>query len=130
MFKLYVHEHAQADLEELWSADLAAAARIAALLQELKGNQDLLDRLTQHDFGRNGTAAFHVSMFQEQQRKGRNLWRVKLWDLEHQGLSYRVVYAFVAQKHIYHVLAIAPRRFNYDERHPLTQRIIRDCDEL
>lgn len=131
MFKLFIHEHAQADLDELWSTAPTVAARITVLLQEIKGNQDLLDRLTQQGFGENRVAArFHVSQWVAQQRKRRNLWRVKAWDLENLGLRYRVVYAFVAQKHIYHVLAVAPREFDYDEQHPLTQRIVRDYDEL
>lgn len=130
MFKLLIHEHAQADLEDLWSDDATAAARIAVLLQEIQGNQDLLDRLTQHDFGAHRSADFHVSMWQAQQRKNRNLWRVKVWGLENIRLRYRIVYAFIARKHVYHVLAIAPREFDYDERDPITQRIIRDYEEL
>jgi hypothetical protein len=69
-------------------------------------------------------------MWQAQQRKNRNLWRVKVWDLENIRLRYRIVYAFIARKHVYHALAIAPREFDYDERDPITQRIIRDYEEL
>lgn len=131
MFRLFIHDSAQADLEKLWSSAPTVAARITVLLEECQGSQDLLDRLTQQGFGANrSTADFHVSQWFDQQQKNRNLWRLKAWDLENQGLRYRVVYAFIAQKHTYHVLAVAPREFDYDERHQLTQRIIRDYEEL
>ncbi|MDP1697908.1 MAG: hypothetical protein Q8L45_09020 [Xanthomonadaceae bacterium] len=130
MFRLFVHDDAVTDLEYLWTNDPAAAARIAVLLQECEGNQDLLDRLTQHKFGADRAADIDVSMWQEQQQKRRNLWRLKIWDLENKGLRYRIVYAFIPQKHFYHVLAVAPREFNYDESHPLTQRILRAYEEF
>lgn len=96
-----------------------------ALLEQLEGDPDLLDRLTQHDYGAHNSADFHVSKWQEQWRQGRDLWRLKVWDLEDQGLRYRIVYAFVPGMQHYHVLAIAPRDFDYDKNHPISQRILR-----
>lgn len=130
MYRLFVHDDAKADLEQLWASEPAAAARIAVLLQELADDQDLLDRLTQHDYGSSQTAQFHVSRWQEHWRKGKDLWRLKVWDLEDKGLRYRVVYNFVPGKRQYHILAIAPRTFNYDARHPITQRLLRALADL
>lgn len=124
LFRLFVHDDADGDLEALWKSEPDAAARIAVLLEELAGNQDLLDRLTQHNFGVHGHHDIHISKWQEQWRKGNDLWRFKVWDLEDKGLRYRIVYAFLPQKRHYHVLAIAPRSFNYDASHPLTKRIL------
>lgn len=124
MFRLFVHDDAESDLEKLWDETPEAAARIGVLLQELEGNQDLLDRLTQHDFGNYRTAEFHVSKWLNQWNKGRDLWRLKVWDLEDKGLQYRVVYAFVPGKSQYHVLGIVSRDFDYDSSHPLSRRII------
>lgn len=104
---LFIHEDAAADLSKLRQTELQAAARIVALLEELKGNPDLLDRLTQHDYGAYQSADFHVSKWHEQWNQGRDLWRLKVWDLEDQGLRYRIVYAFIPQKQHYHILAIA-----------------------
>lgn len=104
--------------------------RIMALLQELQADEDLLDRLTQHDYGHSGTADFHVSKWLEQWNKGKDLWRLKIWDLEDKGLHYRIVYAFMPRKQHYHVLAIVPRDFNYDPDHPLSQRIFSAYDDL
>ncbi|MFB1488915.1 MULTISPECIES: hypothetical protein [unclassified Thiocapsa] len=96
----------------------------------MEGYLDLLDRLTQHDYGAHRSADFHVSKWFEQWNKGRDLWRLKVWDLEDKGLRYRVVYAFAPKQHHYHVLAIAPRKFDYDSSHPFSQRILRAYQEL
>jgi len=127
---LFIHKDAIADLSALRQKELKAAARIVALLEELKGNPDLLDRLTQHDYGAHQSADFHVSKWQAQWRQGRDLWRLKVWDLEDQGLRYRIVYAFIPQKQHYHILAIAPREFDYDSNHPISQRILRAYESL
>ncbi len=126
-----MHEDAKVDLLDMLDTAPQAAGRILALLEQLEGDPDLLDRLTQHDYGAYGSADFHVSKWQKQWRKGRDLWRLKVWDLEEKGLRYRIVYAFVPGKLHYHVLAITPRRdFNYEERDPISQRIIRAYQEL
>ncbi|MEW5891005.1 MAG: hypothetical protein AB1768_18645 [Pseudomonadota bacterium] len=130
MFQLFVHDDAEGDLERLWGEAPEAAARIAVLLEEVEGNPDLLDCLTQHDFGSYHSADFHVSRWVEQWKKGRDLWRLKVWDLEDKGLRYRVVYAFVPGKLQYHVLGIVPRDFNYDVGNELTRRILRTYEDL
>ena len=91
-FTLLVHDDAKADLEQLWKDAPRAAARIAVLLQELQGSQDLLDRLTQHGFGDRSHAKFHISRWLEYWRKGKNLWRLKDWNLENDGFRYRIIY--------------------------------------
>lgn len=133
MYKLFVHQDAEGDLEQLWADDPTAAARIGVLLEECEGtedleaNQDLLDHLTIHNFG---DAAINVSKWLEHWNKGANLWRLKLWGLETRGMRYRIIYAFVPGKRHYHVLAIAPRDFNYESNHELTKRILRAYAEL
>lgn len=130
MFRLFVHADAEADLERLWDDEPVAAARIAALLEELEGNQDLLDRLTQHDFGSQPSADFHVSKWQAFWKQRKDLWRLKIWALERRNCRYRVVYAFIPGKAHYYVLGIAPRTFNYEPTHELTQRILRAYEAL
>ncbi len=131
MIALFIHDDAKADLLALRDSDPQAAGRILALLEQLAGDHDLLDRLTQHDYGVYQSADIHISKWQAQWRKGRDLWRLKLWDLEEKSLRYRIVYAFIPGKQHYHVLAIIPRRdFNYEERDPVSQRIFRAYQEL
>lgn len=130
MLRLFVHEDAEDDLEQLWETEPTAAARITALIEELEGNPDLLDRLTQQDFGAYGLADFHVSKWLEQWRQGKDLWRLKIWDLENKNLRYRVVYAFMSRQQDYCVLGILPRDFNYDSNHDLTRRILAAYKDL
>ena len=94
MFRLFLHENAESDLEDLWDQAPRAAARLTVLLEELEGNQDLLDRLSQHDFGVARAADFHVSKWVEQWRRKKTSG-LKVWDLENKGMRYRMVYAFV-----------------------------------
>jgi len=130
VLSLFVHEDAEADLERLWEEAPEAAARIVVLLEELEGNQDLLDRLTQQDFGAYHLAEFHVTKWFEQWKKDKNLWRLKVWSLQDKALQYRVVYAFLPRKLHYHVLGIVPREFNYDASHEITRRILRAYEGL
>ena len=124
MIILFLHDDAKADLLALRHNQPKVAGRVLALLEQLEGDPDLLDRLTQHGFGAHETAEIHVSKWQAQWRKGRDLWRLKMWDLEKKGLRYRIIHAFIPSKQHYHVLAIAPREFDYDADHPISQRIL------
>lgn len=131
MNKLFVHNDAKHDLlTTVRSQSIEATAKILTLLEELVGDKDLLDRLTQHGFGKRGVDSFNVSQWFEQQRQGNNLWRLKDWDLEAKGLKYRIIYAFIPTKHHYHILGILPREFNYEAGHELTKRILRAYEEL
>jgi len=78
LIALFVHDDAQTDLEGLWKEEPQATGRILALLGQLEDDPDLLDRLTQHDYGAHRSADFHVSKWQEHWRTGRDLWRLKL----------------------------------------------------
>ncbi len=131
MYALFIHDDAKADLLALWEREPRTAGRILALLEQLEVDPDLLDCLTVHDYGAHSSEDFHVSKWLEQWRKGRDLWRLKIWDLEEQGIRYRIVYAFVPVKRQYQVLAITPRKeFNYDESDTISQRILRAYEEL
>ena len=71
---LIIHDDAKADLLALRRSEPRTAGRVLALLEQLEDDPDLLDRLTQHHYG---SADFHVSRWQTQWRKGRNLWRIE-----------------------------------------------------
>lgn len=131
MIALFVHDDAKSDLLAIREENPEVAGKILALLEQLEADADLLDRLTQHDFGAYHSADFHVTKWQNQWRKGRDLWRLKVWDLEDSGVRYRIVYAFKPQEQHYHVLAIVPRsEFDYKEQEPISQRILRAYNTL
>lgn len=123
---LYVHEHAQADLDALWEEDAEAAARIEVILEEIEGDQDYLDRLTQNNFGRQGRDEFNVRLIENQARINNNIWRLKVWSLERRDQKYRVIYAYFPRtptEGSYYVLGVMPREIDYDRDHEFVQRI-------
>lgn len=130
MLYFFVHDHAKADLCALWLSDPAAAAKIEAVLQELQGNQDLLDRLTQNDFGRAGRDAINVRAIENQRQAGNNLWRLKVWSLEGRGQTYRVIYAFIPATRHHYVLGVMPREIDYDRDDAFIRRVEAVYDEL
>ena len=129
MYKLAIHQSAGGDLEAL--AQLPETAQVAAkvfeLARELRANPSLLVNLLDHGYRTN---EIDVSRFQAHWRRGKDLWRLKLWDLEDAGLRYRIIYAYDVRSYCFHLLAVAPREFDYDDQHPLTQRILRDYGDL
>ena len=130
MPSLVIHRDAGTDIQQIREGDPETAKRIAALIIELQGDQDLLDRLSQHGYGQERTADFDVSKWFGEQNRGRNLWRLKSWSLERSGLQYRIIYAFEPVIDRYAILAVVERDFNYDEHHPITQRIRSAYDRL
>lgn len=110
----------------LFRTDGAAAFSLAARLDEIGGSPDLLDRLTQHGFGTSSAHDFNVSSWFQQGRRGRNLWRLRVWNVP----AYRVIYAFVPRKHHYYVLGIMPRSVNYECNDPFIERVEKAYDEL
>lgn len=127
---LCIHTDAKKDLDELWDTDFTAAAKITVTLEELEGNSDLLDSLTDDHYGDDHTEDFSVCKWLEHWNNGRDLWRLKLWDLEDKGLRYRIIYAYIPRTQHYHVLAIAPREFNYDTKAPISKRILEAYEDL
>ncbi len=103
--------------------DPDAAGAILALLEQLKCDDDLIDRLTQTDYGKYRDQDFSVGPVWQEQKKGRNIWRLKIWDLEDQGLKYRVIYGYTGRPKKYHVYAVVHRDFDYAEEHPITKRV-------
>lgn len=130
VYNLVLHRGAVADLDRIGKTDPATQDELYVLLQEVKADQNLLEALTVKDFGLARDQRFHVDAWAAQQRRGRNLWRLKLWDLEKLGIRYRVVYAFDPRIHRYFVLAVLPREFDYDENHPRVQELLAVYDRL
>lgn len=129
MYKLAIHKSASSDIEALATqpATVPVAAKMLELARELRANPRLLANLLDH--GRS-TQEIDVSKFQMFWRQGKDLWRLKLWDLEDAGLRYRIIYAYEISSHCFHILAVVHRDFDYDPTHLVTQRILNDYAEL
>lgn len=135
MLKLSIHADAQRDLNEIGARSAADAADLIVFLQELAGDQRLLSRLNEHGYSvrdvDDWVASIDVQRWQDQWGRGRNLWRLKCWELEDDGVKYRIVYAFHPQTQSYHVLGVFHRSaFNYEPTNPLTHRMLRAYSDL
>jgi hypothetical protein len=130
VFQLLIARDARRDLDRFWESDPDCAFVLENMLEQIAADQRLLDALTIRDFGAHRTAAFHVNQWVEQQRVGRNLWRLKHWDLEGQGKRHRVVYALDSRVSRYYVLGIFPREFNYESKDDRTRRVIAAYESL
>jgi len=128
--RLLIHDDAKADLTQLAQSEPQFAARLIVLLQEIQADRELLDMLTAHDFGTDERESFHVSRWEEHWNRNKDIWRLKFWELENQGIQYRVIYALKRGTGDHYVLAVAHRDFNYDRNHPTTQRILQAYDDL
>ncbi|NDZ09111.1 hypothetical protein G3I72_17610 [Pseudomonas aeruginosa] len=51
MYELIVHDDATADLRGILASNRRKGLKLVALIQQLQDDQDLLDRLTQSDYG-------------------------------------------------------------------------------
>ncbi len=132
MYTLSFHPDAKTDLETLWRTSEAAAALIAALIEEIQGDPRKLDALTDHDFGAKQTKRFHVSKWVRMWKQGLDLWRLKDWSLEALHLPYRIVYAYNPKTMSFHLLAVCHRtEIDYDDdKHPLTRRILNAYEDI
>jgi len=79
MFSLAIYRDVDDDLSNLWSTDVDAAADIEALLEEIRGDQNLLDLMTVDGYTGDGFDVVELRFFR---RKRMNIWRLKVGYLE------------------------------------------------
>lgn len=131
MSGVQIHRDAKADLEAIgshWIAD-----KIYAFLQEARERPELLDTFTVDRHPRVGVDQHDVRQWVDQQRRGRNLWRIKLATLEDEGHHYRIVYAVNPRTKNHFVLGVVRRdrrKFDYDADDPFTKRVVAVYDSL
>lgn len=130
MPRLLIHSDAERDLDDLAVANPKLAARVVLLLGEIAADTNLMNMLTVHGFGADEREPFDVSRWQAHWREGKDLWRLKFWELEQQGLPYRVIYGLKRGTGSHYVLAIVHRNFDYDPDHPTTRRILQAYADL
>jgi len=123
-----VHAHAEADLERLWNTDEAAAATVTVTLQEIQGDPNLLDKLTQHGDNEFGTLRLNVKRWTAAKPPA-NVWRFRILDTP--ATSYRIVYGYHWQTRQLCVLAVAHKDdFDYELTSDLGRRILADWASL
>lgn len=129
MYELIVGDDATGDLEDILKKNAQAAIRLAVFLEELGCDQDLLEKLSWDQYGGKPHepeqgATFSVSKVYSLYRTGKNIWRLRDFELSKEGFEYRIIYAYIPSKDLYFVLAVVERAFDYDPKHPVTQRVL------
>lgn len=130
VYTLKVHRDAREDLDAIGIRSAEAKAKIYATLGEIGGSQRLLEALTRKDFGLSRDETFNVDVWGAQQNKGRNLWRLKVWALEVQGIQYRVIYCLDPRVSTYYVLGVLHRDFDYNAKNPRAAKLLEIYDRL
>lgn len=121
-----VHNDATNDLVQIRAHDPVGFARLAAFVQQLRADSALVDKLLDHGHGSDRTGVISVMKWIGVQKVERlPVWRVKSWDLERQGLKYRLIYCYNWRDQSYNIMAIVPRNaIDYDDpTHPIRQRV-------
>lgn len=142
MYKLIIHDDASSDLKKIARNDKDTAIKLGRFLKQLQADQDLLDRLSQIDYGgspnrpRPRKAFFNIKMWGAAQDADMNLWRLRAYFTE--ALPYRFIYAFDPPG-LYVLLAVVEKanhgdtsdeRYDYDLCHPISERIKRAFRDL
>jgi hypothetical protein len=127
---LIVEAHAEQDLDTLFLEDEDTAAIIDVLLDEIYGNEDLIQLLCTDRSRRMEEPAFTNERFIELWNIGYTIYRLKMWDLEDSLLSHRTLHAYDGRSDCTHILAIIHRDHAYDTNHPQVRRCVADYDAI
>lgn len=133
MFRLVLSPGSKSDLTDLKQTSPDVAAMAIVVLQEIQADQKLLDTLTIHAFEDVlpiSEAKYDVKHWWTYYKKGLNLWRLKIVDIDKFLFGYRIIYGYSQSEQKYYVLGILSRNFDYDPNHPTTKRILREYEDL
>lgn len=130
LYSVVVHDDAEEELDALWETNEDAAAFIETFLEEIQNDQRLLESLTIKGHVKSDALRFDVEEIESQKKEKRNLWRVKIWDIENRDGKIRIVYAFHPKEFRYYILGITPRDINYDTSHPRFKKLLNAYEEL
>lgn len=125
-----IHNDAVGDLRAIRASDPEAFPQIFALLEQLKADPKWINRLLDSGYGSDRRGPIAVMKWHDAQRVAHlPLWRLKFWNLEKNGLKYRVIYLYNYPDQSYNVMAVVHRdKFDYDDPNdPVRIRIFTRC---
>jgi len=112
------------ELDALYELDEDGAALIDVLFEALSDDAQMLARLCQPDDHYTYTPPFEIKRFAAMQRLGKNIYTLKVRDVQGGLLPYRVLMGYHAQIDTYFVLAVLPREIAYDKTDPNFRRVM------
>ena len=123
-----VHNDAAGDLRRIALVDAFVAARLAAFIQQLRDDPQLVARLLDNGYGEKGKTEISVKQWTTLNRAwhGRVFWRVRSYDLESNGIDYRFLYLYNWRDLSHNILAVVLKDdFDYDKpSDPIRQRVL------
>lgn len=127
-----LHINAKKDLDAWLIKQPKEAAKILALLNQMRTDHQLQDKLLEKNIIHDD---INIRRWEEQFRKKNDLYRIKTVDAEgYSDAKWRLIYVYfppgscgpVAE---FHVMAIVHRdKFNYEADNEYTKRILHDID--
>jgi hypothetical protein len=125
---LAVHHDAVGDLRLIRQQSPQAYGCLVALIQQLRADPALRARLHDIDVDNSDrSAALGVKPWHSMRAAtGRKpVYRLRAWDLERQGLRYRLIYIYRWKDQSFNILAVVARaELDYDDpEHPIRQRV-------
>lgn len=136
MYEFIIHNDASSDIRKAIDCNRTVGIRLFKAVQQLRADQDALDRLTQNDWGgsparpRPRNAKFNTGPWGAAQKANMNLWRLRFFEDDLEG--FRLIHAFFPALNRYVLLAVTEKavfgeihdeRFNYELEHPVSIRI-------
>lgn len=121
-----VHNDATDDLHGIKASDIDGFNRLVAFIQQLRADPNLKDKLLDHGYGEDRSTPISVKKWISALRVERvPVWRLRMWDLEQDGLNYRIIYCYNWQDRSYNIMAIVHRdELDYDDpNHPIRKRV-------
>ena len=119
-----VHNDATSDLRALYEKDPVGGAKVIALVQQMKLDTSLREKLLEHDFADKDLGVRKwLRLWKGRPRKP--VWRWRAWSLERQGLDFRFIYIFDWRSNRFHLLAVVSKdAFDYDNPDdPICKRV-------
>ena len=127
-----VHDEATADLRAIAAVNPAAAGKLAAFIQQLRASSELQAKLHEKEWGEDRVGPLGVKQWSSMHKetKGKPVRRLRAWELEAQGIGYRLltIYDYTQQAHtILAVVARDKQSCDYDDPNQPVRRRIFTC---
>ena len=114
MADLIVLREAFDDLDAIYRTDEEAAALFEVLFEQLDADRVMLENLYRPDNHYKYAPPFEVKKYGEMQRRGKNIFTIKVHDADGVLLPYRALVGHHSQIDTYFLLAFLDREIAYD----------------
>ncbi|OAI18273.1 MULTISPECIES: hypothetical protein [Methylomonas] len=114
-----VHDDAVDDIEGISQINMSDSLKLVSFIEQLCTDQRLIAKLLENGFGENRQGPISVKKWGSVHKlEHLPVWRLRAWDLEKQGLNYRLIYFFNWMDRNYYIMAVVHRSdLDYDDKY-------------